>query len=80
MTVFAKAGQPATTDKGKVVCFVKNDLHRNEVIKATDFHHFAVGETPWQTGHPFDLRCVRSDPMLLGVQICINGQWLPHIR
>ncbi len=73
--VFAKAGEPVTTEDGKVICYLKNDLRRGLTVFSSDFHQFAEGERAFAPGETFDRRCFRDGGR--GHQICINGEWRP---
>lgn len=75
--VFAKAGEAVTTEDGKVICYVKNDLRRGGVLAHDDFHRFAEGEQPWKPMSQIDYRCMRHNPSGNGPQICIEGEWRP---
>lgn len=75
--VFAEAGEPVTSEDGRIICYVKNDLHRNTVCNPDDFHRFSDGERPWVRGEVMDARCFRVSPTRAGPQICINGEWRP---
>jgi len=76
--VFARAGEPVTTQDGRVICYLKNDLRRHQAVSAGDFERFATGEDAWRAGEPIDYRCVRANPdRPNGLQICINGEWRP---
>lgn len=77
--IFARAGEAVTTEDGKVICYLKNDLHRHLMVSAGDFERFEEGEPVWRPGMPLDERCTRTKPdrMGAGLQICINGEWRP---
>ncbi|EJK83542.1 hypothetical protein [Rhizobium sp. AP16] len=75
--VVAKAGDSVTTEKGEVICYVKNDLLLHHVIQSGDFHEFAAGNQPWVAGQQYDRRCFRMLPGSGRLQICINGEWRP---
>lgn len=76
-SVFARSGEAVTTEEGKVICRVKNDLRRMTALQSSDFHEFADGETPWQIYQTMDSRCIRQRPDGRGPQICIEGEWRP---
>lgn len=73
--VIAKSGEPVTDVDGRVICYVKNDLHRSRPCNPNDFHRFAEGEKPWAKYEPFDARCFKGGPEGRGVVIRINGEW-----
>ncbi len=75
--VFAKAGEAVTTPGVKIICRVKNDIQRHTVLKSSDFHEFADGETPWHPNQVIDTRCFRQRPDGRGPEICIEGEWRP---
>lgn len=76
--VFAKAGELVTTEDGKVICRVKNDLKKQSPISALDFDNFADDEIPWEPNTRMDTRCIRVSPNG-GLQICIDKEWRPTI-
>lgn len=77
--IFARAGEPVTTESGKVICYLKNDLRRHHAVSASDFHEFAEGENAFFPGQEMDRRCTRPHPDqgTRGTQICIDGEWRP---
>lgn len=75
-SAFAKAGEPVTTEDGKITCYVKNDLLLGMPIMAEDFGDFSEGEEPWMPNQAVDPRRLRQIGQF-GMKICINGEWRP---